>query len=82
MKINACFLRIKELDYLKLEASMNEQQYIEHEVRLRVMKEVNDERFSAVGEKFSHLESKLNWLITLVVSGIVLPIVLHFLKLV
>lgn len=61
---------------------MNEQQYIEHEVRLRVMKEVNDEKFSAVGEKFSRLESKLNWLITLVVSGIVIPIVLHFLKLV
>lgn len=50
---------------------MNEQQYIEHEVQLRVHE-----------ERFKIIESKLNWLITLVVSGIVIPIILHSLKLV
>lgn len=50
---------------------MTDQQYIEHEVKLRV----HDERFKII-------ESKLNWLMTLVVSGMVLPIVLHIMKLV
>jgi hypothetical protein len=57
------------------------QQYIEHEVRLRVMAEVNNEKF-AVGQQFSHLESKMNWIISLVIGGWILPIVLHYLKLV
>jgi hypothetical protein len=45
--------------------------YIEHEVKLRIH-----------DEKFTRIESKLNWLITLVVSGILIPILLHYLKLV
>lgn len=53
---------------------MTDEQYIEHEVRLRVMAEVNDERFL-------RLESKMNWIISLVVGGWILPIVLHFTKL-
>lgn len=54
---------------------MTPEQYIEHEVKLRVMKEVND-------EKFTRLETKMNWIISLVVGGWMLPIALHFLKLV
>lgn len=47
------------------------EQYIEHEVRLRI----HDERFGKV-------ESKLNWIISLLVSGMLLPVGLHFLHLV
>lgn len=57
------------------EVNMTPEQYIEHEVKLRVMKEVND-------EKFTRLETKMNWIISLVVGGWMLPIALHFLKLV
>jgi hypothetical protein len=50
---------------------MSTEQYIEHEVKLRV----HDHRFKV-------MESKLNWIISLLVGGMVLPIVLHILKLV
>jgi hypothetical protein len=58
--------------------SMTQEQYIEHEVKLRV----HDERFGVHGERFAKLEAKLNWIITLLVSGMLLPIVLHFFKLI
>lgn len=48
-----------------------EEQYIEHEVKLRV----HDERFKA-------LDAKLNLIITLVIGGFVMPIILHYLKLI
>ena len=48
---------------------MNQEQYIEHEVQLRV----HDERFKAI-------DSKLNWLITLVAGSWILPILLSFMK--
>lgn len=70
-----------------------EEQYIEHEVKLRVLKEVNDGRFISIEKgfidkfkmhekRFDTLESKINWLITLVVSGMILPIFLHFIRVV
>ena len=39
---------------------MSTENYIEHEVRLRVMKEVTDERFSGFTKQFERLESKMN----------------------
>ena len=47
------------------------EQYIEHEVKLRIH-----------GERFRILENKLNLLISLVLSGWILPMMLHSLKLV
>lgn len=58
--------------------TMTTEQYIEHEVKLRV----HDERFGVHSERFGRLEAKLNWIITLLVSGMLLPIVLHLLKLI
>ena len=55
--------------------SITQEQYIDHEVRIRVMQEVNS-------EKFKRLESKMNWLITLAVSGMLLPVILHYLTLI
>lgn len=46
-----------------------QEHYIEHEVKLRV----HDERFKSI-------DSKLNWLISLVVGGWMLPIILQYLK--
>ena len=47
----------------------DQEHYIEHEVKLRV----HDEQFKSI-------DSKLNWLISLVVGGWMLPIILHYLK--
>ena len=50
---------------------MTTEEYIDHEVRLRVHE-----------ERFKSMDSKLNWLIGLVVCGWILPIILHAVKLV
>jgi hypothetical protein len=50
---------------------MTTEQYIEHEVKLRV----NDEKFKA-------MDTKLNCIIGLVLGGWILPIILHAVKLV
>lgn len=62
------------------------EQYIEHEVKLRVMKEVNDERFLKMDELIKKVEEKIEsrflLLVGLIITSIVLPVVLHSLKLV
>jgi hypothetical protein len=50
---------------------MTQEQYIEHEIKLRV----HDHRFKII-------ESKLNWILSLLVGGMIMPVFLHFLKLV
>jgi hypothetical protein len=50
---------------------MTGEQYIEHEVKIRVHE-----------HRFKIIESKLNWIISLLIGGMVLPIFLHILKLV
>jgi hypothetical protein len=47
------------------------EQYIEHEVKLRL----HDHRFKM-------LESKLNFLIGIGISGVILPVILHWVKLI
>lgn len=61
---------------------MTNEQYIEHEVRLRFMKEITDERFTSHEKQFERLESKMNWIISLLVGGLILPIFLHLARLV
>lgn len=50
---------------------MTQEEYIEHEVKLRVH-----------NLRFEHLEAKLNFLIVLVITGILTPILLHWAKLI
>lgn len=56
---------------------MTSEQYIEHEVKLRL----HDYKFKNHDDNFKRLEAKLNWIISLVVGGWILPIALHFVKL-
>ena len=62
------------------------EQYIEHEVKIRVMNKVNDDRFINIDERFNKLEEKLEsrflMLVSLIITSIILPVVLHSLKLV
>jgi hypothetical protein len=56
----------------------DQEHYIEHEVKLRL----NDEKFKSIDKRFDHLDNKLNVIIGIVISGIVLPVGLHLLKLI
>lgn len=69
--------------------SKSEENFIEHEVQLRLHSEqfkINDkryeEKFSGIDKRFDHLDNKLNVIIGIVISGILLPVGLHFLKLI
>jgi len=54
----------------------SEENYIAHEVQLRV----HDEKFKSIEKRFDHLDHKLNVIIGMVISGILIPVGLHFLK--
>lgn len=47
--------------------AMTQEHYIEHEVKLRV----HDQRFKMI-------ENKLNWIISLLVGGMIVPLFFHF----
>lgn len=54
-----------------MSVQVSNEQYIEHEVQLRVHE-----------ERFRIIESKLNWIITICVGGWIIPIALHSLSLI
>lgn len=56
----------------------SEESYISHEVQLRV----NEEKFKVIEKKFDHLDNKLNLIIGMVLSAVIIPVALHFLKLI
>lgn len=55
-----------------------EENYIAHEVELRV----HDEKFKFIEKKFDHLDNKLNLIIGIVLSSVIIPVSLHLLKLI
>jgi hypothetical protein len=55
-----------------------EENYIAHEVQIRV----HDEKFKAIEKRFDHLDNKLNLIIGIVIGSVVIPVALHFLKLI
>jgi hypothetical protein len=69
---------------------MNEQQYIEHEVQIRVLKETTESKFALmqknsddkffsfekrVDDRFAHLEYKINLIIGIGIAALLLPII-------
>ncbi len=50
---------------------MTTEEYIDHEVRLRVQ-----------ASEFKRMEAKLNFIITLGIGGILMPVLLHWFKLI
>jgi len=70
-------------------ASQQYEQYIEHEVKLRVLESKNSDiyqKFDNIDRRLDKLESKFEMgfimLVGLIITSIVLPVVLHSLKLV
>lgn len=54
--------------------------YIEHEVEIRVIREVTGEKFKYIEHRFDKMDNKLNSLIALVISGILIPSLLHWMN--
>ena len=52
---------------------MTEDQYIEHEVKLRV----NDYKFKSTERELSRLNSKLNFIRVTIMTGFLVPVILH-----
>lgn len=58
------------------------EQYIEHEVKLRVMGEVNGARFKAIEGNIKDIRNMWKVTIGVAITSILLPIILHWFKLV
>ena len=56
----------------------SEENYIAHEVQLRV----HDEKFKSIEKRFDQLNNKLNWLIGIVLSAVIIPVSLHLVGLI
>lgn len=56
----------------------SEENYIAHEVQLRV----HDEKFKAIEKRFDHLDNKLNLIIGIILGSVIIPVCLHLLKLI
>lgn len=58
---------------------MNDQQYIEHEVKIRVIQEVTDTKFTLmqknIDDKFAHVDYKINIIIGIGVVAILIPLI-------
>ena len=77
------------LRFIMEQNSITVEQYIEHEVKLRVLDSHKNEiykKFDTIDQRFDKLESKFEMgfimLVGLIITSIVLPVVLHSLKLV
>ena len=55
-----------------------EENFIAHEVKIRL----HDEKFTLIEKRFDHLDNKLNLIIGIVIGGVLIPVGLHFLKLI
>lgn len=61
---------------------MNAEKYIEHEVKLRVLKEVSADKFDAIDNRLRHMDTKINWVLGVVITSFITPIALHALQII
>ncbi len=68
---------------------ISSEQYVEHEVQIRVMQQLNDERYKITDDRFksmaksiSSIDNKITGLIIFLLGSLVLPVSLHFFKLI
>jgi len=69
--------------------SKSEENYIEHEVQLRIHGEIfklndkkYDEKFLSIEKRFDHMDNKLNLIIGIVLGSVIIPVALHLFGLV
>jgi hypothetical protein len=56
------------------------EQYIEHEVKLRVHDAIFshiDYKFNKIEGKVDEINNKFNWMMALIISSIIIPVILH-----
>lgn len=58
---------------MSAKGAFSPEQSIEHEVQLRV----HNAKFLYLEKRMDRIDNKLNWMIGLIVSSIVVPVVLH-----
>jgi len=58
---------------MSAKGAFSPEQYIQHEVQLRV----HNAKFLYLEKRMDRIDNKLNWMIGLIVSSIVVPVVLH-----
>ncbi len=65
---------------------MIDEQYIEHEVRIRVLKEMADERITNIDTRFDKLEAKIdsnfNNLLIMFIASVLIPVGFHAMHLI
>lgn len=60
---------------------MNHQEkLIEHEVEIRLQKEILEFKSSELSRSIKHIDGKLNWFLGFFATAIITPIALHFLR--
>ena len=52
---------------------MTEEKYVDHEVRIRIQEKNSID----LKDSIKHIDNKFNWMIGLIISGIIIPIILH-----
>lgn len=63
---------------MSAKGAFSPEQYIEQEVQLRV----HNAKFLYLEKRMDRIDNKLNWMIGLIVSSIVVPVVLHWFNLI
>jgi len=56
---------------------MTPDQYIEHEIQIRLQRELTDERFKMLESMMREINTKFNWLLTFLMGSVIIPMVLH-----
>jgi hypothetical protein len=60
---------------------MTDEAYINHEVRLRMLEELNREIHDSINELEVKIDTRFLLIIGLVITSIFIPVVLHYLRL-
>lgn len=56
----------------------DQENFIAHEVNIRL----HDHKFTMFEKQFNRMDSKLNWIIGIILTSVLIPVGLHVLKLV
>ena len=56
---------------------MTEEQYIEHEVKLRLHEGIYKQLYDKLEYMDKKIDSNFHWTISLIISSIIIPIILH-----
>ncbi len=59
---------------------MTNDQYVEHEVQIRLLSELTNHRFKTTDDSINRIDSKMNWIIGIFITSILMPIFWYAIK--